>query len=156
MARQSAHDHLKPAILALFAEGKLPAEVCKIYLGIPRPTIYRWHEESEKKKTDKIRTSADNPVDTGSHLPDARPKLTVLPPLEDEGIGWGIRKLKDIIELTEKRDPRAAISAIVAYFKGMELLRNQPTTSADSEPDEQYKRLEELLDAMDAKEANSG
>jgi len=131
MPRQSSHDHLKPEALGLFAEGKSPAEVCKTYPGIPRPTIYRWHGSWQQENTDKIRTKTDNPVNTGSLVAELRPKLTVIPSADD-GIGWALRVCKDIIEAEKKRDPRTAIAAINAYFKGLEL---QMTESPQPEID---------------------
>jgi len=124
MPRQSSHDHLKPEALGLFAEGKSPAEVCKTYPGIPRPTVYRWYESWQQKNTGKIRTNSDNPVDTGSRILELRPKLTVIP-AADDGIGWALRVCKDIIEAEKQRDPRTAIAAINAYFKGLELQRTE-------------------------------
>jgi len=118
--RRSSHDHLKPEALGLFAEGKSPAEVAKIYPGIPRPTVYDWHKKWLQKNTDNIPTDSDNPVNTGSRVSELRPKLTVIPAAED-GIGWALRVCKDIIEAEKKRDPRAAIAALNTYLRALEV-----------------------------------
>jgi transposase-like protein len=144
MPRQSSHDHLKPEALGLFAEGKSPAEVCKTYPGIPRPTVYRWYESWQQKNTDKIRANTDNLVNTGSRISELRPKLTVIP-ADDDGIGWALRVCKSIIEAEKKRDPRTAIAAINAYFKGLELqMAESPQPEIDY--DDAIDRLSELFD----------
>jgi len=144
MPRQSSHNHLKPEILALFAGGKSPAEVAKIHPGIPRGTVYRWHESWQQENTGKIQTNTDNPVDTGSRISELRPKLTVIP-AADDGIGWALRVCKDIIEAEKKRDPRTAIAAINAYFKGLELqMAESPQPEIDY--DDAIDRLSELFD----------
>jgi len=124
MPRHSSHDHLKPEALGLFAEGKSPAEVCKTYPGIPRPTVYRWYESWQQENTDKIRTNTDNLVNTGSLGSQHRPQLSVISSPED-GIGWALLQCKDIIKAEKQRDPRTAIAAINAYFKGLELQRTE-------------------------------
>ena len=124
MPRQSFHNHLKPEILALFAEGKSPAEVAKLHPGIPRKTVYRWHESWQQENTHKIRTNTHNLVNTGSRISELRPKLTVIP-AADDGIGWALRVCKSIIQENISRDPRVAVSALNAYFKGLEMTQTQ-------------------------------
>jgi transposase-like protein len=146
MPRQSSHDHLKPEALGLFAEGKSPAEVCKTYPGIPRGTVYRWHESWQQENTDKIRTNTDNPVDTGSRISELRPKLTVIP-AADDGIGWALRVCKSIIQENISRDPRVAVSALNAYFKGLEMTQTQ-TQEKQLEYDD---AVEDLLQFFEAR-----
>jgi len=120
MPRTGSHDHRKPEVLALFEQGKSPAEVARIHPGIPRGTVYLWFKERAKNNSDKKLTNSDSPVNTGSLGFQHRPQLSVISSPED-GIGWALLQCKDIIKSEKKRDPRTAIAAINTYFKGLEL-----------------------------------
>jgi len=77
-----------------------------------------------QKNTDNIPADSDNSVNTGSRILELRPKLTVIP-AADDGIGWALRVCKSIIQENISRDPRVAVSALNAYFKGLEMTQTQ-------------------------------
>jgi hypothetical protein len=148
--RRSSHDHLKPEILALFAEGKSPAEVAKNYPGIPRPTVYDWHKKWLQENTDSIPTDSDNLVNTGSQVAGGHPKLSVISSPED-GIGWALLQCKDIIKSEKKRDPRAAIAALNTYLRALEVGEKIYGAEMDEEAREALKLCsDEELEAIHA------